>query len=67
MITTPSTDVENIGGVITIFLRRYAPQIKMHGGAFTIDGVNLDEARVTITLTGPLLRLWKLTDDNSGD
>lgn len=49
---SPSTTEESLREDITVFLRRNFPQIKMHGGSFSIDSVDTDTGKVTITLTG---------------
>lgn len=51
-MTTTSADEESLREDITIFLRRNFPQIKMHGGAFTIEHVDPTDGAVEITLTG---------------
>lgn len=51
-MTINSTDEENLREDITMFLRRNFPQIKMHGGTFSIDSVDTDEGIIVITLSG---------------
>lgn len=51
-MSTESTPEESIREDITNFLRRNFPQIKMHGGTFTIETVDLEANTIEITLSG---------------
>lgn len=51
-MTEAETTEESVREDITVFLRRNFPQIQMHGGTFSIDGIDLENGRVTVVLSG---------------